>query len=196
MSFANRFRPARTRGLVRAVTLALALAVAGSVSSAPAAATAPVAGEAELRGVFVYNFLRFTQWPPGTFPAPGSPFVVVVVGDSELGATLERLLAGKSLDSHPFVVVPAGEPSTGATAHAVFIGPARHKDVGSVLRAVGSRPVLTISDSPSFVRQGGMIRLYPADRRLRFEISTRASSASRLVLSSRLLQLADNVVRR
>ncbi len=173
----------------------LALAAAALACAPVARAADRAAGELELRGVYVYNFIRFTEWPTGTFTTSTTPLTVAVFGDPELAATLQRLLAGKTLDSHPIAVSVATEPAACATAQAVFVGNARQKDLGAVLTAVGERPVLTISDAPSFVRQGGMIRIFAADRRLRFEVNTRATGGSRLTISSRLLQLAESVVR-
>lgn len=185
----------RTRG--RGWWLApLALAAALLVPAVRAGAANTKAGELELRGVYVYNFVRFTEWPTGTFASSTAPLTLSVIGDPDLGSTLQRLLAGKSLDTHPIVVNIANDPPACASSQAVFIGSSRQKDVGSVLTAVGDHPVLTMSDVPSFVRQGGMIRIFTSDQRLRFEVNARAAGRSRLVISSRLLQLAENVVRR
>ncbi len=174
----------------------LALAAALLVPAVRARAANTKAGELELRGVYVYNFVRFTEWPAGTFASSSAPLTLSVIGDPDLGLTLQRLLAGKSLDSHPIVVNIAADAPACASSQAVFIGSSRQKDVGSVLTAVGDHPVLTMSDVPSFVRQGGMIRIFTSDQRLRFEVNARAAGQSKLVISSRLLQLAENVVRR
>jgi hypothetical protein len=50
--------------------------------------------------------------------------------------------------------------------------------------------VLTIGETPAFLRQGGIVRIYRDDNRLRLQISMKSAEGSRLQISSRLLSLS------
>jgi preprotein translocase subunit Sec61beta len=50
--------------------------------------------------------------------------------------------------------------------------------------------VLTVGESEAFARQGGMIRFFEEDNRLRFEINPTAAEKVGLRISSKLLKLA------
>ena len=50
--------------------------------------------------------------------------------------------------------------------------------------------VLTIGESPDFLREGGIINLLLVGRRVRFEVNPDAAARAGLRLSSQLLQLA------
>ena len=56
------------------------------------------------------------------------------------------------------------------------------------------RATLTVSDQPGFLAHGGMIELKIVDGRIRFDVNLAAARAANLMLSSQLLQLADQVV--
>lgn len=52
---------------------------------------------------------------------------------------------------------------------------------------------LTVGDSPEFAHEGGVIRLYLVDDRVRFEINVDAAERAHLTISSKLLVLAHVV---
>jgi hypothetical protein len=50
--------------------------------------------------------------------------------------------------------------------------------------------VLTVGENPEFLRDGGMVRLYVENSRVRFQISQKNAEAAGLKISSQLLMLA------
>jgi hypothetical protein len=61
-----------------------------------------------------------------------------------------------------------------------------------VLRAAGEAPVLSVGESPNFLKAGGMINLFVEGGRVRFDVNLSAASARGLVPSSKLLRVARN----
>jgi len=55
--------------------------------------------------------------------------------------------------------------------------------------------VLTVGETDGFVGVGGMIGFLLQDNRVRFEINLAAAESARLKIGSRLLMLAQTVVR-
>ncbi len=167
--------------------VACAAALCGLVESAIAQ---PSSNEAEVKAAFVYNFLKFVDWPAASLPRAEGPFTVAIVGEGPVAAATASLLNGKRVSAHPLAVVHVKPGDPLGNVHAVFITGADRKDAERTLASMPSAPVLTISDDAHFAARGGMIGLYVEDRRVRFEVNTDATDARGLRVSSRLLALA------
>jgi len=72
----------------------------------------------------------------------------------------------------------------------IFIPEGQEEQFAVALQTLGNAPVLTVGETEGFAREGGMIRFYEEDNRLRFEINPNAAQKAGLRISSRLLKLA------
>lgn len=214
------FRPSsRSRLFVRTLPVALALSLLvatthgqvepGSASSegpgdVPAAASgepatskppvSPLRDEVA-RANYLINFIRFTEWPDDSSDTPG-PLVIGVSGDRPLEAYLLDLESSLTIRGRSLLVVRLRNPRNLEACHVAYFnavadpGDEPALDANDALPLLRGRPTLTISESPDFWRQGGIINLYREGENLRFEIAADAARASGLNLSSRLLALA------
>jgi len=76
--------------------------------------------------------------------------------------------------------------------HVLFVSSAADR-VPLFVNAATGAPILTVSDAPGFLDEGGMIELRIIDRRIRFAVNVQAASRAGLRLSSQLLDLAIEV---
>ena len=53
--------------------------------------------------------------------------------------------------------------------------------------------VLTVSDSETFTKRGGIVQIFVESGKMKFRINSRSAKRARLLLSSRLLALAEVV---
>jgi hypothetical protein len=82
---------------------------------------------------------------------------------------------------------PGDDPSG---CHVLFVGAMRAYDAAEMMRRVRGA-VLTVGETVQFLRRdGGMIRFYIENDKLRFQISQKNAEAAGLKISSRLLTLA------
>jgi hypothetical protein len=153
-------------------------------------------GAEAVRAVMLFNFVRFTDWP-GSAMAKDDPFVIGVAGDRTLEDELFKLAERQTIRDRRVRVVRVNNLRSLAGCHALYVGPAVRLDEAGApgadefLREIGNQPVLTVSDSPTFLAQGGIINVYVGDEgKLRFEIAPKHAADAGLVLSSRLLALA------
>jgi hypothetical protein len=168
-----------------AVLLVLAGLGAGEARAAQSA-------EREIKAAFLYNFAKFVEWPPGAFPEPASPVTLCVLGDDALGASLETVVKGETLNDRRLVVRRLRDPQEARDCHVLFVSPAERR-ISQVLVSLRGAGVLTVGDGNDFLDQGGMIRLFLEQNRVRFDINLDAAERSRLKLSSKLLRLARTV---
>jgi hypothetical protein len=181
-------------------------AVATRAASVSARARMP--GEVEIEAAYLVNFLRYTQWPATSFQGPSSPFVVTVVGSEEAAASVRAVAAaaaaieGRAIEvrwlpqSRGSRETPFDSPQDAAAraqlraSHLVFF----HRSAGpvhpQVLSDLSALPVLTVSDVDDFTRQGGMLGLVRADRRIVFQANTSAIRGAGLLVSAKVLKLA------
>jgi hypothetical protein len=172
-----------SRLLLAAMWPALALTVA---SLSAAGARDPVQ-DVSLRSAFVYNFVKFTEWP--ALP-PGSPIVLCVAGDDAIASALRAIVAGRKVGGRGLEVSQPTAQSAWPSCQLLFLGetPARESSAG--LAALKTLPVLTVSGAKGFAQTNGMFELYVESGRMRFAINVTTAERAGLQISSRLLELA------
>lgn len=143
-----------------------------------------------VEAAFVYQFTRYVEWPEETFERTGNAFAITVVGDRALSEALSQLVAEKGQDGRRYDVRYVERPPSSGFAHIVFIGgdanPVEVLEAG--LHFDGE--TLTVGEDEAFTREGGIMRLYEDNSRLRIEVNIDAAQRSRLKISSKLLDLA------
>jgi uncharacterized protein DUF4154 len=154
--------------------------------------TAQNVTEPSLKAAFIFNFAKFTEWPPDVLPA-SAPFVACVVGDGSVGTALERTVKGRLLSGrgiHVSQVEPGGPLRS---CHLLYVSDVTAAQAAQILAAVQSAPVLTISDLDDFAQLGGIAHVFVENGRMRFDLNLELAKRSRLKLSSKLLSLASRV---
>lgn len=175
------------RALVRGLGPVFLLAALAWLSSGRAGAQP--SKEYQVKAAFLFNFTQFVKWPPQAFPSPDTPLTIGVLGSDPFGGALEAMVQGESINHHPLTVVHSQNPADLLGCQLIFVSRSEKDRIGEVLSAVGSRPVLTVSDVDDFARQGGDIDLYLSDGRVRFEINPGSIRRGGLEVSSQLLTL-------
>lgn len=189
------------RGRLPALLLALALLATGGASHSFAqssAKSAPYRSDA-LQAVFLINFIRFTDWPePASDAKP--PFVIGVAGSRAIEDELDELAKTQRVRERRIHVIRIKTANDLAGCHVVYISPAPRPgeetapSAAEILPLLRDKPVLTVSESPTFLAQGGIVNFFMGEQgKLRFEIALETARASKLDISSQLLNLAKIV---
>jgi hypothetical protein len=160
--------------------------------------------------------MEFVGWPSGAFLAADSPLVVGVMAETSLANELQQLSAepvkGRKLVVRRFkgALEFRGEETPGRrqddlvarrarkiqelrSCHVLFVSRTEQGYLPLILKPLKGESILTIGESPVFIRHGGIINLADDDGRLQFEVDLDAAKAARLTISSKLLQLARAV---
>jgi hypothetical protein len=150
-----------------------------------------ISREFQIKAVFVYNFSEFVEWPEQAFDSLDSPMVIGVLGHDPFGPFLDQLTSGESRNGHALVVRRYQSPDQVKDCHILFISVDTKQKLKSALAAVETKPILTVSDMDGFTQEGGMIRFYNTDGRIRLQINATPVRQANLVISSKLLRLAE-----
>jgi hypothetical protein len=161
-----------------------------SAISAPSFAQGDAPSEYQVKAAFLFNFAKFVDWPPDTYPSPQSPFAICVVGDDPFGALLDNTLAGKSLGTHPVVLRRIKELNELRRCQIAFVSSSERQNCAQLVEAVRGSRVLLVGETDGFATAGGAIEFTLEANHVRFAINPEAAQRAGLTLSSKLLMLA------
>ena len=147
--------------------------------------------EYQLKAVFLFNFTQFVDWPATAFENDQSPLVIGVMGENPFGVYLEQTVSDEKINGHPLVVQYYKNTEDIKSCHILFINIRETKKLEQVLAAVQGRNILTVSEHPDFLKQEGMIKFVTNNNKIKLQINMEACKESRMVLSSKLLRLAE-----
>ena len=185
----ERRRGAAVAFVLRSVLMVM-LSVVLILAFSPSAKAQRGAELNRLKAAFIFQFTNFVEWPEGTFEDNSSPFVIGVVGNDTVKDIIEsavqrKLIAGRKVSVRSF-------SSTGdmSSCHIIFVDESEGRNAPDIVDRHMDRPILTISDTDSFTKEGGVIRLYQQANKLRIEINVDAAERAKLKISSKLLSLS------
>lgn len=146
--------------------------------------------EYQLKAAFLFNFVKFIEWPVSAFPSPTAPVIFGVLGVDPFGPHLEQAIAGKTVNNRPFVIKRFATLQAVEPCHILFISVSEQARLPQILAALKNKNTLTISEVEGFLTLGGMINFVTVNNKVRFEIYQTAAERVGLKLSSKLLSLA------
>jgi hypothetical protein len=169
-----------TRMLVAFVMLAL-------VATLPARA-ADRLSEYQIKAAFLYNLAKFVQWPASADPS--DQLVVCVIGDDFFRGILHHLVRGKSVQAREIDVRGLRKSDDLLACDIAFVSAMEARHTTDILLRVQPAGVLTVGETPEFLRDGGHVRFYVENNRIRVEIDAAGTDQSGLKVNSQLLSLA------
>jgi hypothetical protein len=175
------------------------------------------ATEYELKMAFLYNFLKYVEWPkekgadeshtketeadPKKEPAS---VLIGVVGKDPFGKAWE-IVQDKKINEQKIVyqifTLPEGEEEQQkkvqeemVKCQVLFIPKSEEKNLGRILDLVKGHPVLTVSEMDDFLEKGGIINFVMEDNKIRFEINLDAAKPAQVQFKTAVLKLAKRIV--
>jgi hypothetical protein len=178
--------------------LMIMLAIGATATFVPVSISASAelsrSSEYELKAAFLYNFIKFTEWPVEELANKSDPFVIGILGRDPFGAVLNKVIEGETFQNKTIVVRRFPRMDEAAAASEVlFIGSSEESNLPAILRLLDGQPVLTISEIENFAQRGGMIQLKKENNKITFEINVEAAKRARLAMNAQLLRLAKIV---
>ena len=141
--------------------------------------------DAQAKAALLVNVARFVHWPA---PDEG-PRRFCVTGDERVASVLAAIVQSRSIDGRPLTLQRLRPGDDGTGCHLLYLAASRQRDDTETLRRTRG-PVLTVGETVQFLRDGGMVRVYVEDQRLRFEINAKAAESAGIRIHAQLLSLA------
>jgi uncharacterized protein DUF4154 len=158
-------------------------------AAAPAAFARDAQREDALKAGYLFNFLKFVEWPAS---AATDPLTVCFFGSDGVLEQLAAALSNKNIAGRPIATRAVAAGGSLAGCQVLYVdGP--QLGIATALINARAPALLTVSDGTNFLHEGGIIELFAEGNRLRFRISLDNARHANLRISSSLLQLASSV---
>ena len=155
--------------------------------------------ETQVEAAYIYNFVKFVEWPDGAFASEHDDLVIGILGRDPFVGALDTI-RGTTIrttttrDRRIKVAVCPGVDQ-GRRCQLLFVSRSEEARVGEILVHLGESPVLTVAEIPGFARAGGIIEFAIQGDTVKFKVNLEAARRRNLKLSSQLLGVAIEIVR-
>jgi hypothetical protein len=156
-------------------------------------AEAEVAKEYQIKAAFLYNFVKYVEWPARRFAAEDSPIVIGILGANPFGEVLAGIVKNRKVNGRSIEVKVVSTAADAATVHALFVGIHQDGRLAAMIGPLRDAAVLTVGESRAFIAAGGVIAFVFEGDKVRFEVNLPSAQESDLKISAQLLKLASAV---
>ena len=169
----------------RPAALFLVITICGVTQNAQA----QMLNEYEAKAAFLFNFVKFIEWPANAFADDSSPLIIGVVGDDLSSGVIDHVISGKVANGRRLVVKRFSNFKALTYCQMVFIRSAEIDKVRQTL-AAAAPGALTVGETESFAELGGIINFTIVEGKVRLTINLGAAERAGLRISAKLLGLA------
>lgn len=168
--------------LAATATIALLCATAVHSQNSPS--------EYQVKAAFLFNFAKFVEWPPDTFPNATAPIALCVFRHDPFGSALDEVIRGKTINNRELVARRIHDLAELKGCQVLFVDEREEKQLPEILTSLKGVSSLVVGEGAEFAERGGAIQFFLENNKLRFAINIDAVQRSRLQASSKLLALA------
>ncbi len=179
-------RPPRRAIAILAVATLLAV-------STPTEAQSSTATERKVKVAYIYNFIRYVQWPKSAFSADDSPFVIGILEDDPHGRLLDHIATSKKAMGRKIVIRRFDSVDEIDSCHLVFVtGNINAGDEKAVIDKSETYKALLIMDTGNAAHEGAPIRFFlDQDGTIGLQINITAMQSRDLKADAKLLKIAS-----
>ena len=144
--------------------------------------------EYKVKAVCVLNAARYVQWPASVFEDATAPIVIGVLGENPFGSLLKEAVKNESVHRRT-IRVREVTIETAAKCQLLFVSRSEKDRLASIITALDSAHVLTVSDMEGFTHAGGVLGLALEDGKIRFDLNAKAARQAGLNIEPQFLML-------
>jgi hypothetical protein len=168
------------------------------------------AREGDIKAAFLYNFIKFTDWPEGKV-AELNTITIGVIGEHKFGDAFDPI-KDKPIKDKQLIIKNLGRFRTSFSSddtgklelanyiaqlikcHVLFICDSERENFKAILDAVKGYGVLTVGETSDFLNYNGIITFIPGTEKIVFEVNQKVCEQEGLKISSKVLRLARKVI--
>jgi hypothetical protein len=177
--------------------------------------------EYQLKAAFLYNFMKFIEFSDSSSStdadaaAKKEPIILAILGEDLFGKHLDDLTK-KVIKDRPIRIIRIEGFEQYKSAHPkatqeeyfreqqkaiescrlLFVSRSEEKWMSEILAFTEKMRIITASDTANFASKGGLIEFVMEENKIRFDINVVSAEQKGLKVSSQLLQLARNVIKK
>jgi hypothetical protein len=166
--------------------------------------------EHQIKAAFLYNFIKFTDWPEGKVAEPNT-ITIGLLGEHPFEDAFDPV-KDKTVRNNRLIIKDLGrfrqsfpEDDSGKLqfdnyieqlrkCHVLFICDSERENFKTIIDAIKGYGVLTVGETEDFLDVGGIITFIPGTSKPVFEINLKVCEREGLKISSSVLRLARRVI--
>lgn len=147
--------------------------------------------ERDLQAVFLAKFANFIELPHSS----KDKFIITIIDENPFEDILEKLYKDKKINNKSVEIRYATKVQEIQKTDILFITIKNPQIAQEAIEYAHSEGILTISEQRGFAQRGGIIQLNFVQRRAHLVINYEASLKSKIKIDSKLLAIAQEVIR-
>jgi len=195
------------------LTLTILVLIAASTATPVLADDAPGRAQ-QLKAAFIYNFIKFVEWPDEKDVDHDKPITIGIIGSQDLVRAFEPIKHKKVKSRDVSIKYFAGyerltkspEPNDQQwqqnmaalkACDVLLLCKCNDAHIGNfteIVKALRGSSILTVGETAGFLESGGMINFLMQGNKVRFEINHASAKQAKLRIRSQLLRLAQRVI--
>ncbi len=137
--------------------------------------------------LFVYNFMKYIEWPENVSKGD---FVLGVMGDSRVSEELIELAKTKKAKGRTIIIKKISSAEEALNCHMVYISSSKSSTIKTLKEKVKGKPVLIVGEREGLAGRGAALSFATLDDDvLKFDINKNVIEQHSLKISSSLLAL-------
>lgn len=142
--------------------------------------------------VLTLNIARFTSWPERIFNAKEPIINLCVIGDNLVQQSFNNINK-KVINNKTLHIINLSRLRNVNQCQLLYVSKMDRNKLKPLLVEMRGVPILTIGENVEFIQAGGMVGLEQVNGKMQIKINLPIIKQSELVISSRLLKLAEIV---
>lgn len=147
----------------------------------------------KVEAAFLRNFTHYVIWPENTFADDHSPWRICILGRDPFGEVLEQTFEGRTEQGRPFSILRTNKPNELRQCQIVYVAFQKSMSRRAALAELNDLPVLTVSNAPDFLYEGGIIRFEVRDY-VEMSVNLDHARAASLSIQTKMLEVSRNVI--
>jgi len=137
--------------------------------------------------LFIYNFSRLIEWPANYRTGP---FVIGILGTSEVANELEVYTKGKKVGTQDIAIMHYKTPQEISNCHILFVPFSRTKQIPELIGVLGGKSTLIITEKTGALDEGAAINFVILGDKMRFELKPENATKFGIKFSSKLQEMS------
>jgi hypothetical protein len=137
--------------------------------------------------LFIYNFSRLIEWPADYRTGP---FVIGVIGYSEIAPELESYTKGKKVGAQDITVTRFKTAKEITNCHILFVPFDKTKQLPEILGILNGKSTLIITEKAGALEDGAAINFVIIEDKLKFELKSDNAVKVGIKFSSKLQEMS------
>jgi hypothetical protein len=146
-----------------------------------------------VEAAFLRNFAHYITWPEEVFTDPQTPWRICIVGSDPFGEVLEKTFEGRTEQGRPFTILRTRQPAELKDCQIVYVAYITSANRRAALTSLQGLPVLTVSNAPDFLQEGGIIRFDITDY-VELSVNLDQARAASLSIQTKVLEVSRAVI--